>query len=183
MQRAKREFADREGERRKLPIPKELVDDDVIAQVVREEARPIVREALNERVMEALHDLVHLTPQLVQNLANDLQDPDPVVRQKSQAVVARYTLGMAAKDDDAGKDKALEVNINVPRAAPDAVPVAPEASAAVLPSAEDVATRVCEDCQRELHVEEFEGEAPRCMQCVARIRQQTLDRFEGHGFG
>lgn len=90
---------------------------DVAHEILKEEMRPIVREALTEDVLRAIDRLVSLAPAAIEGMAEDLMSEDPIVRQRAYTLVAKYTIGHPAivrpADTDPGQQ--LVVHFNLPR--------------------------------------------------------------------
>ena len=150
-------------------VERHVPDEARIA--LREELRPVVREAIDEDVLKAIQAMVGLTPQAVEVLANDLGSDDPVLRQRAATLVVKYTVGhpalVKATED---KGPGLQVYIGLPR------PEDVEAEAIDLPT-EDVEdeTRVCDVCGNEkLWPDEFESMSNRCKACFEERRAAIL---------
>lgn len=145
---------------------------ELAKEVFRQELTPIVREQITEEVVQSIAALMKLTPALVESLANDLFSNDANTRTRAQAIVAKYTLGQA---DSTSKTPKLVVNLgNMPDPSQDggmkAIPV------------QDVdhrEVRICERCEEEKDIKEFDGAAPRCRLCQEEIRQGMEARFGG----
>ncbi len=142
---------------------------DILRDLLIEEMKPIVREAVTENVMQGIAGLVALTPRLVELIARDLESSDPNISQKAQTLVARYTLGNAsvAPTPAAAAPQPMQVQFLMPR--PGDEPAGIEAPADEL--------RTCVECEQEKPVPEFVGASPRCQTCHDGLMGEVEDRF------
>lgn len=142
---------------------------DEAHEVIREELRPVVREAMTEDVLRAINTMVALTPRAVAALQEDLANEDPVIRQRAYTLLLKYTVGhpavVQAKDTDPNQQ--LVVNLNLPR---------PDASADP-EEAEVVEVRTCDACATEKPTSEFVGFSDRCTECYDRRQTEVLAQF------
>jgi PBSX family phage terminase large subunit len=93
------------------------VAPDLMRDVIREEARPIAREALTEDVLRSTQELLALTPLAVAEHRLDLASGDERVRQKATEFVLRYTLGNQSIAPTATNNPApMQVVLNWPTA-------------------------------------------------------------------
>lgn len=153
--------------------------DEIGHKVIAEELRPMIRQALTDNVLDALTKLVGITPDIVARLAEDVNDEDPVVRQKAYGLVLRYVLGHGAVQpkDEAERATMTVLFESMPRPAPDAT--SPEPPQLPEPAVEVEADELkpCEDCNVEKPVTEFDNDAPRCRQCVAEYKAKRVEQF------
>lgn len=154
--------------------------DEIGHKVIAEELRPMIRQALTDNVLDALTKLVGITPDIVARLAEDVNDTDPIVRQKAYGLVLRYVLGHGAVQpkDEAERATMTVLFESMPR--PDAI--SPEPSQLPEPAVEVEAADVdevkqCEDCEVDKPVSEFDNDAPRCRQCVAEYKARRVEEF------
>jgi hypothetical protein len=155
--------------------------DEVGHIVIAEELRPLIREALTDHVLLSLRQLVGITPDIVARLSEDVNDTDPVVRQKAYGLVLRYVLGHGAvqpKPDEASGNLHIHFD-SMPR--PDGfdggIEDDPEAQDDVEAVEVPDGHRLCEDCLEPKPLEQFDEAAPRCDECVGRYRDEVLERF------
>jgi hypothetical protein len=150
---------------------------DAVQQVLKQELTPIVREAIDASVLEAIDKMVKLTPQAVEVLAKDMEGEDAVLRQRAAALVVKYTVGHPAlvRPADEQPPEKLEIHFNLPR--PDGepaveVPLVDEEGEALEES------RVCDMCGIEKPHTEFVAGSDRCEQCFRETRDAILRRFQ-----
>lgn len=147
---------------------------DVITKVMKDELRPIVREALTEDVLRAVEQMLGLTPRAVELLAADLESEDSTVRQRAYTLVTKYTIGHPAllkADDDAGAGQ-ITVNFALPR--PESEPQEPEQGAI---GAESEELRTCDSCQEDKPESQFVAGSDRCRTCFEEQKAEVLAAF------
>lgn len=146
--------------------------DDIIHEVMAEELRPVVREAIDQDAIRAIRGMVGLAPAAILVLAEGLESDDEVVRQRSAALIAKYTLGnpMVTPPRDDGSSGLVIIN-QLPR--PGDAPV--EELPPIEATAEEL--RRCDSCNLDKPLSEFPGDGPRCAQCLAEKKAQVIDAF------
>lgn len=154
--------------------------DDVAERVVKEELRPVVREAITEDTLRAIQDLVALTPKVVDAIREDLASDDAVIRQRAYSLVAKYTIGHPAvvKSGEENDSKQIIVNFALPR--PGDEPVDAEATAVEL-EAEDF--RQCDLCGADKPVTDFVAGSSRCASCHEQQQIHAQKLLEGTSGG
>lgn len=140
--------------------------DDLVHETIKEEMRPVVREAITEDVMKSIRDLIALTPRAVEALAEDLESPDSVLRQRAYTLIAKYTVGHPALVRPPEEDKTQPLIVRLEGPQPQAAP-AIEGAATELDEAD---IRVCDMCGEDKAVEEFVANSTRCTSCYAKQR-------------
>jgi hypothetical protein len=147
--------------------------EDVGMEVMREEIRPVVREALTDDVLRSIEDLVNLTPLVVSKIKEDIeQDTDKTLRQRAYSLVAKYTLGNPAVAP-AAQDPAqagLTVHFNMPRPGDTSTPG--------LEAPEVIELRHCTECNADKPASEFVGASERCQSCHDELQRRVHERFE-----
>lgn len=143
-----------------------------IARVIRDELQPIVREALTEDVLRAVSDMLDLAPRAVELMKDDLEDPDPVVRQRAYSMIVKYTIGHPAllKPMDTEPSGQLVVNFNLPR--PDDTELTVTTGEVV-----DEEMHTCDMCSVEKPVSEFVAGSTRCAQCYETWKATIQEQF------
>lgn len=149
------------------------VADAEIRKAVATQLGPIVRDAIDENVMEAVARIVHLTPQAVDVLEAQLSDENPTIQQRAATTVVKYTIGHPAlvRPPDE-KPAEFVVNIGLPR--PDSTePEVPlSAEHAII-----VEYRVCDSCGTEKPDADFVAGSDRCHDCFNKIRREVLAKL------
>jgi hypothetical protein len=140
---------------------------DVGRELLKEEMRPVVREAITDDVMEAVSSLVKLTPTAVQRLALDLESSDDNVRQRAYTLVLKYSMGnpSVAPAPKPPEQPQTQIIVSIPR--PDA-PLPAEDSTAV-------EERECAECSQ--MKTDFVGDSDRCTECHEKYMAQVRERF------
>lgn len=148
---------------------------DVAHEVLKEELRPIAREAITEDVLRAIQKLVGLTPLMVEAIAEDLVCGDPVIRQRAYTLGTKYTIGHQAlvRPEEEGPGGKLVVNFNLPRPGDDVQGV----EAAVELVAEEL--RTCDLCDVEKSIKEFVAGSNRCQTCYDEQRAEAQRILDG----
>ena len=144
----------------------------LVDKVLKEELRPVVREAITEETIRAINSLVHLAPRAVELIAQDMEDDDPLVRQKAYTLMMKYTVGHPAlvAHEDAAAGSQINVNFELPR--PTAIAAADaEATEAEVVEPED---RTCDLCETTKPVTEFVANSSRCTECFDRWKETIL---------
>lgn len=172
----------------------------VAREVLAEELRPAVREALTGAVLQSIGDMVGLMPLVQAALTDDLQASVPLLdsdgnpirdadgsivfltdherRSKAVALVMKYTVGQPglAPQPEAPEQAPLIINFPTMPAPPDHI----EGEANEEPLELEEGHRVCDICQESKPTDEFVGDAPRCQVCHdaqrARIEAAIAER-------
>jgi hypothetical protein len=145
---------------------------DAVQAVLKQELAPLVREAIDEDVLQAISRMVKLTTKAVAVLADDLDGEDKVMRQRAAALVVKYTVGHPAlvKPIDETPPQ-LEVHFNLPR--PDGTDAAPQYDE----EGEVVEDKVCDSCGESKPVGAFVAGSDRCEDCFREAREKIIARF------
>jgi hypothetical protein len=149
--------------------------EDAAMEVMRDELKPVVREALTDDVLRAIQDLVNLTPLVVEKIREDIeQTSDTTLRQRAYSLVAKYTLGNASVAPPPTDPAAagMHVTFMMPRPG-DQTPVAIEAQA----DSDAVELKRCRDCEQEHLATDFVANSDRCSQCHAELQAKVQERF------
>ena len=143
--------------------------DTVARQALAEELRPIIREAIDKSVLEAIDKMVRLTPAAVDELADELHSEDVTVRHRAAALVTKYTIGHPALVRAPEQDPpALNVHFALPRPGDEPVIEAELADT-------EVGTRRCDMCGAEKAEGEFVGASDRCTECHEGMSERVRD--------
>ena len=144
------------------------VAPDIAQDVIREELRPIAREALTEDVLRSIRNLVSLTPRAIECMAEDLQSDDPTIRQRAYTLVTKYTIGHQAlvRPDDAAHGGQLIVNFELPRPGSE-----PQHSDSVAVELESEELRTCDMCEVSQPITNFVAGSQRCVTCYEAQRE------------
>lgn len=138
---------------------------EVAHEVIQQELRPIVREALTEDVLRSIDNLIGLTPAAIRALEGDLASDDSKVRQRAYELVLRYTVGnQPIVNTDSQSERELIVNFNLPR---------PEGEAQEDEITESTAVRVCLVCDTEKPEHEFVAGSDRCTECHEKLQDKV----------
>ena len=154
--------------------------DEIVKRVFAEELRPVVRDAIDQDAVAAIQGMVGLVPAAILVLAEGLQSQDEVVRQRSAALIAKYTLGnpLATPGRADTGDKLVIINA-LPRS--DTLPSkAIESTSADMLEAssyDDSEMRRCDTCRLWKPLEQFPGDGPRCEQCLLERKEQIVNAF------
>lgn len=145
------------------------VTPEVAHSIVEEELRPIVRESITADTLQAISDMVALTPLGVQALKEDLSDEDKVVRQRAYTLLMKYTVGHNAivQPPEQDKGQPLQVNFNLPR--PDDYP-GEDTAPAIEGEAEEL--KECDTCHKVSGASNFVAGSDRCSTCFADQQAQ-----------
>lgn len=178
--RSRRIKAQRKAPKNQLPEHLGVLSDvvrgetkDTAREVLKEEMRPVVREAITSDVLRAVDDLVALTPRMVDLIREDMESEDPSIRQKAYTLLAKYTLGnpSVAPASAEAQPAPLSVVFQLPRPGDDS------AGTHEAQPAEAVEMKDCQECGKPAPADEFPDNAERCQACHDALRQRVLERF------
>lgn len=74
--------------------------DDVIREIFREEIRENITQAVKDNVLGAAEVMTHMLPKALHGLKEDLESEDWIVRSRAQALLFKYAMAFASKEDD-----------------------------------------------------------------------------------
>lgn len=134
--------------------------------VLKEELRPIVREALTQDVLDGLGELVEMVPEAVALIRADFDSADETIRQRAYTLLLKYTLGNQSIAPASATAAPAPMQVFFGRQ-PDA-PSTP---------AEAVELNTCEACGREAPKAEFVANSDRCRACHAEVQQRVAVKF------
>jgi hypothetical protein len=142
----------------------------VAHEILKEEMKPVVREAITEDVLNAINDLVALTPTMVAAIKDDLASDDKYLRQKAYSLLARYTLGNSsvAPAPATAAPGPMQVVFQLPRPGDDGAP-------SITVEAEEL--RTCMECQATKPASEFVANSERCQACHDALQEKVRARF------
>lgn len=155
------------------------VPAELEAEVIKEELRPVVKEALTQDVRAAIGRLMGLWPLAAEAIQADLTSPDPIARREAYKTLARYTVGqtpLVAGNDETGGG--LVVHFNLPRPAQASERSAEEPIPLATESTE---LRNCLVCGEDKPLEEFVDGSDRCEVCHERLKTKEREILEGTG--
>lgn len=178
--RARRIKAAKRAASEKSPYAPELQDMaaaaqgkavDVAQQVMAEELRPIVREAITHDVLQAIETLVGLNEDAIAVLKTQLESEDETIQQRAATLILKYTLGnpSVAPPPTEKAPAPMSVTFNIPRPGDMSQPEVEPGDAVEL--------RQCGDCATEKPGDEFVGASTRCKDCFAALHATLDERF------
>jgi hypothetical protein len=144
-----------------------LVSDEAeraAAELLREELRPHVREAITDEVIDQIKALIAAAPLAIEELKKQLKNPDAELRHKAAKEILRHTTGNKAivPDINADHQQDLIVHFALPR------PDDPTPSGPLDAPPEDL--RQCDSCLAWKIPREFEGGSDRCTVCFEKMK-------------
>lgn len=88
--------------------------EDEVREVMRDEIRKTVTQAVKDNVLGAAEVMTHLLPSVLAGLADDVKSEDWMVRSRAQAIILKYAMPFG--EEKAEKDDLRIVNVihNVP---------------------------------------------------------------------
>lgn len=152
-------------------VAKATTDMDAVHEVVKDELRPVVREAITDDVLLAVDKLMrNVVPAALAAIEDDIRNGDAEVRQRAYTLLMKYTLGnpSVAPKPDAPSGQPIQINFELPR---------PGSAPAIEAEAEEL--RICSECGTERPVDEFLEASTRCTHCDAALRARVAERFGG----
>lgn len=148
---------------------------DAASELVKEELRPIIREALTQDILDGLGELVAMVPAAIAALKLDLASDDETVRQRAYTAVMRYTLDNKAIAPASAEQAPapMQVVFAMPRPG-DAAPPLPEAQPS---EATELAT--CAECDTEQPRSNMVANSERCQSCHDEVQARVAAKFGG----
>jgi hypothetical protein len=152
-----------------------LVSDDAekaAQDVLREELRPVIREAITEEVLDGIKKLVGHVPAAVQVAADALKSADERTRLDAATLLLRHSAGNKAivPDINEGRHAPMTVVFGVPR---------PEDLAREPGESGVIEAKECDSCGTSKPLDQFVGTSDRCQLCFDKMRaigQGIIDR-------
>jgi hypothetical protein len=143
--------------------------EEVVADLLREELRPVVREAITAEVLDGIQDLVAHVPKAIAAAAKDLESADDTTRAKAYALILRHTLGNASIVPDLSGENTqnIEVHFALPRADGSAPPEQNGHDPGV------IETKECDSCRKSKPLSDFVGTSDRCRKCFDTMRESA----------
>jgi len=144
-------------------------DRDVTTKVIERELVPVVRAAITDDVMHAIHGIVGLLPIAEAALLEDLGSPDKILRQKAYTLLMRYTVGHGSLVPQTDPTPpGLVVNFTgMPRPAEQPAPVV--MGPAITEATVVGETLICNACAEQKPRDEFVGRSDRCEMCHEKL--------------
>ena len=144
---------------------------DVAHEVMVEELRPVVREAMTADVLGGIDSLIKLTPRAIQLLEEQMESSDETIAQRAVTLLLKYTMGnpSVAPPPAQQAPAPMSVTFNIPRPGD----TTPESSATG--DAEEL--RQCTDCSQHKSESEFVGSSSRCQECFEKLQATLEERF------
>jgi hypothetical protein len=145
---------------------------DATHEVMKEELRPIVREAMTADVLAKIGDLVGITGEAIETLKKQLESEDETIAQRAATTILRYTMGnpSVAPAPAEQQPSPMTVVFNVPRPGDST-----SGSADTEGDADEV--RTCSECGETKTVQEFVANSTRCQSCHQSIEEHVRARF------
>lgn len=180
--RSKRLRRARKDQSHYTPAQKELAEaihreaPDFAKDVIQEQLVPVVREALDQEVLNSLKQLVGLAPAAVAALQEDLASVNDKVRQNAYKLILQYSVGhpsLVKVDED--KHAPIQINFALPR--PDDQPEMIDEAEVVEEDAGDV--RECDACGATKPASEFVDASDRCVECFNAQQRRAQEILEG----
>ncbi len=177
-QRRLKRQRDKTGQRAVLPEGMAEVSDvvtkgakDLAHEVLRDELRPIVREALTEDVLHGINTMVGLTPRAIELLQQQMESSDETISQRAVTLLLKYTMGnpSVAPPPTTPAASGLTVLLGMPRPG-DAI-----GSEVAASDAEEL--RACGDCGLDKPEVEFVAGSTRCRACFEGLGNLLEERF------
>lgn len=136
-------------------------------EVLAEEIRPVVREAITAEVLDAVHDLIGHLPKAITVAAQLLDHPDERIRYDAANLIMRHTAGnkSVVPDVNADAQRDLTVHFNLPRPDGPRQGDADEGTGVI-------ETKQCDSCgeHKPIGPEHFMGQSDRCVECFKRMQ-------------
>jgi hypothetical protein len=144
---------------------------DVAHELLKDELRPIIREAMTEEVLRGIQTMVEITPEAIAVLKEQLTSKDATIAQRAATLMLKYTMGnpSVAPPPTQAAPSPLTVQFNIPRPG-DAIAASSEVST-------EATLRECTDCSTHKPEDDFVGASPRCQECFDKLHATLEQRF------
>lgn len=170
----------RSGRGTREAVP-DLIENGIVPvtqQVLAEELRPVIREAITEEVLAGVHQLIGHVPAAIQRAAELLDSSDETLRYQAAALILRHTAGNknVVPDVNEGRQRDLHVTFALPR--PQGPTQADGESTGV------IETKECDSCGHTKTLDEFMGQSDRCKECFGKMQaigQGIIERTDSDG--
>lgn len=154
-----------------------LVTDDAeraTQELLREELRPVVREAITKEVLDGIHNLIGHVPRAVAVAAALLESTDEKTRYDAAKLILQHTTGnkSVVPDVNAGQGNDLIVKFALPR---------PEDAQEGIIEGEVVTEKQCDSCGQTKPLAEFVGGSERCSECYSQMQKLIKQLDDGSG--
>ena len=149
---------------------------DVTHEVLKEELRPLVREAMTEDVLLNISTLIGLSPKAIAKLEEQMDSEDETISQRAVTLLLKYTMGnpSVAPPPSVQAPAPMSVVFNIPRPGDT---TAESSDAVTLQPGEADELRECTDCHEEKPDHEFVASSDRCVECFNELRGKVDERF------
>ena len=87
---------------------------DEVREVLRDEIRKDIQQFVRDNVQGAAEAMTLLLPKAIAGLAVDLEDPDPVFRQRATNLVLKYTMDLGDKGEDGDDARIINIIHGIP---------------------------------------------------------------------
>lgn len=173
-------------------LERQVTEHEIMQQipaVIAEESRAIVREALTDRVLDSIKDLMDLLPDAVATLraamnpldedGNPREGYDGEEARKAATLVLRHTMANPSVAPPSAEDQPapLQVHFNIPQQDV-GHPAAGEAGE-VTDLGEDgaVELRECMECHKDKPIDEFVSNSLKCAACHLKMQTSVWERY------
>jgi hypothetical protein len=150
---------------------------DAAHEVVKEELRPLVRDAMTTEVLASIQTMVGLTPRAIEVLQEQMSSSDETIAQRAATLFLKYTMGnpSVAPPPAQQAPAPMSVVFNIPRPGDTTPPgSAHQPIEDVIEAAE---LRQCTDCSQHKPEQEFVGASSRCQECFDALHETLAQRF------
>ncbi len=155
-----------------LAVAEEVENGAAMHEAAVEVFKPLIREAMTEKVLGGIQSLIDMQPEALAALRQDLSSNDDKIKQNAYTLWFKYTMGnpSVAPPSTTQAPSGLTVQFNLPRPGDD-----PHVA---LPAPADAVTlRDCDVCGESKTEAEFVAGSPRCEVCHDKTRELLTKRF------
>jgi hypothetical protein len=146
-------------------------DQGVLQREVVNTIRPMIREAITEDTIQAIHQMVGLTSRAVSAIEEDLGSEDALIRQRAYTLLIKYTVGNRAVVPETPVDHNAPINITfgLPRPA--------DADNMIDADAQVLETKECDACHQDKPLSDFVANSDRCGVCFEEWRARLTEEY------
>lgn len=143
-----------------------LVTDDAeraAQELLRDELRPVVREAITKEVLDGIHSLIGHIPKAVAVASELLGSEDEKTRYDAAKLILQHTTGnkSVVPDINAGQANDLNITFALPR---------PEDTREGFVEGEVITEQECDSCHKIKPLSDFVGGSERCSECYGKMQ-------------
>lgn len=144
---------------------------DVAHEVMKEELRPVVREAMTADVLAGIDSLIKSQPRAIELLQQQMESSDETIAQRAVTLLLKYTMGnpSVAPPPTEKAPAPMTVTFNIPRPG--------DITSGSIEAGDAEELRDCTDCGLSKPDSEMVGGSDRCQECFSAMQAKVEERL------